>query len=643
VILPPELMLVPIEVRDPTIADECQRVVATLINRWPSLAVTPAREGVESARRNATAREHFTEEVLRVAGAREPGPHTLTRVTDGMVADGGGCSKFLWRRDLWDDRYSIPLAGYEDIRQIEGEKPEGRSPRRTKRGYGASEYLSEVESAKKVGGPPFHWGAVDIRTVYPIPQGGRIGEVLEVSDRPVAPTFRRYRLGYDRGGNIVPQELAERVPIDEAQQAQTGDFYDPLTTRVRFLEHWDDVWCTYLVEGQNYAGQHTARIVDQWQHGYSRHPYFFAPGLFMGWWRNRKVGWSISESKRGLVEYRSYLMTIHAQQAARDTLPPVFAEIPDGAAPVRGTDGLPRTPDRYQLGMTYFGQPGEKRQPMTFPSVAASLKEQIALVTEAIDKLGTPRMDSNLGGVEASGFAINQVLAEARLRYDPLAQSLETMLEEITRFMWHLIRTKVKETVWVYATGKESGWRGMGPDDLRGDVRVEWKLDPTLPSAQLIESRYHVEQVKAGFESQDQAIEEQGRNPDEVRFGRSLDRMRNSEWYQKYEDAYVVSEIGRGDLLAQAQQAAEELASSGSLPPGAGQFLPSQTGNQQQGPTAQGGMGTPGIPDMSKLAISPNGQGAAGVPMQGSVPGGTPGAVVPTQSAAAGLVQPLTG
>ena len=58
------------------------------------------------------------------------------------------------------------------------------------------------------------------------------------------------------------------------------------------------------------------------------------------------------------------------------------------------------------------------------------------------------------------------MLAEAKLRFDPLAQSIERMMDELTRFMWHLIRTKVRETVWVYASGKESGWKGMAPDDL---------------------------------------------------------------------------------------------------------------------------------------------------------------------------------
>jgi len=676
--VPPELRLVPIEIRDPTIADELQRVVATLVNQPPHLTVTPGREGVESAKRNATDREHFTEELLRVAGSREPGPDTLQRAADSVVADGGGVTKFTFARDLWDERYALRLAGYdvadeepesedereERLQAQEDNKPEGRPPRLARGsddGYDGKAYLEKAEDIKKGAGPPFRWTCPDIRTVYPIFQGNDVGEVIEVTTRPVNATFRKYRLGYDENKNIVPEELAERNPVLEAVQPGGGSlaWSDFPSGSVDFIEHWDDEWVSYLVCGRNASGKTTGKIVQQWRHGYGRHPYFFAPGLWMGWWRNRKVGWSVSETKRWMVEYRSYLWTIHAQQAARDTLPPVDVEVPDGAAPIRGDDGRPRTVEQYQIGKMYYGAPGTKRTPWQFPQVAASLREQITLATEAIDKLSIPRLESNLGGMEASGFAINQVLAEARLRYDPLGQSIERMLDEVTRFCWHLIRTKVREKVWVYVAGKKAGWRGMGPQDLKADVRIQWKLDPTLPSAALIESRYHVEQVKAGFESMDQAIEAQGRNPDEVRYGQALDRMRQSEWYQKYEDAFVLGEVGQGDMLDQAQEAqqAEQLAMQGQMgQPG----LPPP--NQPQNgipPNSPAGMGTPGVPDMQKMLMAQNGVGAEGVQLNsggnevpmgangmpgapnGSVPGVGPGVVVPTASAAAGLVQPM--
>lgn len=660
--VPPEVMFVPLEVRDPTIADEIQRVVATLINQPPHLTVTPGREGVESLRRNATEREHWSEEILRVAGAREPGPDTLTRLVDAVAGDGGGCTKFTFANDLWDERYALRLAGYDDDEtalteeeeeELKENKPQGKKPKTKEDGLDARDYLDSVEGRKKEAGPPFRWVCPDIRTVRPVFEGNTIGEVLEVTERPINSTFRKYRLGYDKNKNIVPEDLAERVPPPEGTPPGVGSLVsnDSPSGSVEFIEHWDDQWVSYYVCGQNASGGSTGRIVQQWRHGYGRHPYHFAPGLWMNWWRNRKVGWSVAETKRWLVEYRSYLWTIHAQQAARDTIPPVDVEVPDGAAAIRGDDGTPKISEVYQLGKMYYGVPGTKRVPWQFPQVASSLREQIALVTEAIDRLSVPRIEGNLGGIEASGFAINQVLAEARIRFDPLSKSIEKLLEDVTRFMWHLVRVKVGEKVWVYCGGKQSGWKGLGPNDLKPDVRIEWKLDPTLPSAALIESRYHVEQVKAGFESMDQAIEAQGRNPDEVRFGIALDQMRASDWYKQYEQAYVLAEVGQGDLLEQQKEAeqAEQLAAQGNIQP----QLP---GPQEPGANpalAPGGMGTPQIPDMQKMLMAQGGVGAEGAQLAGAsqvpngptapaTPGGVPGApVVPGPSAAAGLVQPL--
>lgn len=658
--VPKDLRVIDIEIRDPTIADEIQRVVSTLVNQPPQLAVEPGKEGDEAAEINATDREHFTEEVLRIAGRRQPGAPTLTKLADAVAGDGGGCTKLLWMPDLWDERYSLRLSGYDEADEDlskdapKGAKVKRETKRETKRlekegtpAYSSKEYKKESEAAKRASGPPFCWYAVDIRQVYPIYSGGKIGEVLEVSDRPVSATFRRYRLAYDKQNNIVPEELAQPVVADGQSPTGAGDLTDTnRPSTCLWIEHWDDEWVTYYVGGKNRADEYTGQVVDQWRHGYGRHPYFFTIGFMPAYWANRKVGWSISETKRWLVEFRSYLWTLFAQQMARDTLPPVSVEIPEGSRPLRGSDGTAKSTEKYELGKMYYGEPGEKRIPWQFPNTTQSLKDMIALVTDMIDRLSTPRMEQNVSGIEASGFAINQVLAEARLRFDPLATAIEDSLDDITRFLWHLIRTKVGETVWVYgalAKGGE-GWLGLGPKELKGDVRVEWKLDPTLPSAALVESRYWVEQVKAGFASQDQAITAQGRNPDEVRFGQTMDRMRASQWYQTYQEQYVVAQIGRGDLLAKAW-AAQKLAETGQMPgapPGPG--APGAPGAPQNpnavagGAPVPGGMNTPGIPDMAAGQVAPNQQGANGVPLQGSVPGQ---ANIPTQSAAGGVVQPL--
>ncbi len=570
--------LVSMEVHDPTIADEIQRVVATLTVNPPKLTVTSRTAAGDKGQTNATLREHATEEILRSAGQRIPGSDTFTAIVDGASGDGGAWHKLVFDKDTWETRYALTRKQFQT----------------------AAQFDEATEEAKRLDGQPFVWVCCDARTVYPVWQSGRLGEILEVTQRPMSATFRQYRLGQNDSGDIVSEELA------------LGTKSVAATSSVTFLEHWDDTWVSYAVVGKNVKGDPTGQVVQQWQHGYGRLPYFFAPGLWMNHWRNRKVGWSIAEAKRFLVEYRSFLWTLHAQLAARDTLTPLFRALPDTSAPIMGDDGKPVTKEAetWTLGAIYNGLPGEQLAPIPFAPTAASLKEEVALVSEAIEKLESPRVNANIGsGLEGAGFAINQILAEARIRHDPIAQSVERSMEDLTRFMWSLIKNKVKEKVWVYRSGGDSGWIGLGPEDIEAPVSIEWKLDPALPSGKLVEVRMWTERLKDGTAHLDQVIEALGDNPDEIRRGRAIDRMRQSEWYQRLLDMTILQELGRGDLLAMANEA-QQVAMSGQLA------------------AAPSGMGTQGIPDMGQAAA----QGVVNSPNTDT----SPGVVVPQQSAVAG-------
>ncbi|MDE2096744.1 MAG: hypothetical protein KGL39_05800 [Patescibacteria group bacterium] len=588
--IPDRYRLVDVEVRDPAITDETARVVATLSVNPPKLTITPGRPS-DKAQANATLRQHWTEQVLTVAGRRQPGQDTFSAVVDACAGDGAAWTKLVFARDVWDNRYSIRRKDFEDT-------PEASSD---------VQYDTATEDAKKAAGPPFSWVSVDVRTIYPVWQAGKLGEVLEVSQRPRSATFRQYRLGTDKAGNIVPEELAEGTHEAEKQ----------VTDTVTFMEHWTPTTVTYAIDGLNIKGERTGAVVQQWKHGYGQPPYFFAPGLMTNFWRNRKVGWSVGESKRWLVEYLGFLRTIHAQVAARDALPPMFREVPSDAAPLMGEDGTPKERETWQPADIIIGRPGEKIAPLAMPPVSQALTTEIAAIEQKIQALDTPKFAGQISGMEGAGFSISQVLAEGRIRHDPIAQSIERMLVEITRFLWRLMRRKVKETVWVYHDGEgdQGGWLGAGPDDLADDVGIKWELNPETPSSKLVDTRYWTERLQNGTASLDMAIEGLGDNPDEVRIGKAIDQIRASPQYQKFLMEQVFTTVGRGDIIAEAVQAGQ-LAATGVMPGG----------------TGPAGLGTGQIPDMGALATSPNGARAAGTP--GSVPGQPGNETPPMQSAA---------
>jgi hypothetical protein len=582
-------MLVHVDPRDPDITEEAFQQTAILTLERPKLSIVGG-EG-DTAQTVASKLEHFTEETLWECGTREPGSDTMTQVTDATLNDGGGWAKLLWSSDLWSERYGIA------------------SPKSGDPTDAYTSYDKMTEEAKKRAGPPFVWQYVDPRRVYPQWSNGYLCEVLEVSEMPMRSAFRRYRLSRDSQGDIVPEELGQSQNIIEASRN--------MLSSVTFLEHWDDVWVSYAICSQNFNGDQTGYIVKQFKHKYSFGvPYDYAPGLTMNHWRNRKVGWGIGRTKLWLVQYRQYLRAMHAQYVARDLLSPLVTYGDTPAAAVIGDDGLPKETDpTVHPGEILNLPPGRQLQRIQYPD-ASTLEKHMALIDGAIRDLESPRV-TTLSGMEGAGFAISQVLSYSRTRVGPIRHGIESLLKGQTEKLWTLIRERANEKVYVFSGGIDVGsgkaaaeFIGFGPSDLQRPMRIKWEVAAALPTDELMQVRYVTERLNNGTFGLDEAVQSLGDNPDEIRRSKARDRIRASPAYQKWLDAEVFMQAGRGDLLQKAQDA-EQLALSGQVQQGQGpQQLPG-------GPGPGVFEGAPGgVPDLAALSAAPNGAGVNAPPGQ---------------------------
>ena len=585
-------VMVHVDPRDPDIAEEAFQQQAILTLDRPKLSIIGG-EG-DTAQTVASKLEHWTEETFWQCGTRDVGADTMTQVTDSTLNDGGGWSKLLWAADLWRARYDIPSPKSGDTTDT----------------YTA--YDKMTEDAKKKAGPPFVWAYVDPRTVYPQRSGGKLEEVLEVTEMNLRSAFRKYRLGRDINGDIVPEELgAVTVPRDDS----SGTAQSPLT-KVQFIEHWDKTWVSYLIAGKNYHNQDTGYIVKQFKHRYPFGvPYDYAPGLSMSWMRNRKVGWGIGRTKLWLVKYRQYLRAMHAQYVARDLMSPLVTYGDSPAAPVGTGDGLPREQTDLSLhpGEILNLPPGRQLQRIEYAD-AATLEKHMGLIDQAIRDLESPRV-TTLSGMEGAGFAISQILSFTRTRVGPVRHGLEQLLHGQTEKLWCLVRERANEKVWVFFGGENVGsgkdaaqFIGFGPSDLERPMHISWAVQAQLPTDRLMQVRYVTERLNNGTFGLDEAVQEMGDNPDEIRRSRARDRIRQSPAYTKWLDAEVFMQAGRGDLLQKAQDA-EQLALNGQVQAGQPQ-LPGGSGPG----VFEGAPG--GVPDMAALSAAPNGAGMQGPPGQ---------------------------
>jgi hypothetical protein len=349
----------------------------------------------------------------------------------------------------------------------------------------------------------------------------------------------------------------------------------------------------------------------------------------MNWWRNRKVGWGIGRTKLWLVQYRQYLRAMHAQYVARDLLSPLVTYGETPAAAIIGDDGLPKETDTtVHPGEILNLPPGRQLQRIQYPD-AATLEKHMALIDGAIRDLESPRV-TTLSGMEGAGFAISQVLSYSRTRVGPVRHGIESLLKGQTEKLWALIRDRANEKVYVFSGGVDVGsgkaaaeFIGFGPKDLERPMRIKWEVQAQLPTDEMIMARYAHERLAAGTYGKDEAVTYLGDNPDEIRRSIARDRIRSSPAYEKWLDAEVFMEAGRGDMLQKAQDA-EQMALGGQLggatPPG---LPPGGPPGQQPQPGVfeGGGPGAGGVPDLGSLAAAPNGAGVGPPPYQQVVQG----------------------
>lgn len=638
--IPDECRRVSIDVRDPTVRDETNRVVATITHNQPTWHVAAGNES-DRAIRAATRLEYWTAATIWAAGKRNAGAHAFHTVSDATIGDGSGWSKFLFVADLWEERWRLGRA-YRDALDGLDEDADDAADKRRKL---AEEFDEESEMAKKRAGPPFVWRPVDVLSIFPVWDGHVLTEMLEVSERQTIRVLGEYGLN---AIDLLPAQVTHAGPAISEEEA-----LDRLGDTMTFIEHWDDTYRTYLITGSGTSTMGaSAKIVEQKEHEYGRVPYFWAPGPMPNYWTGRKVGYSVGDSKSSLVNYMSWLLTMSTQDMVTQLSRPMFIERPESAEPLIGDNKEPveTKTTNWALGELREMGPGSRVTGAPLEPIAPALKDMVSLVEARIQQLNTPTVSGDIGGgLQGAGFAINQVLTEAKTRHDPYIKALEAMLEEITLFLWSLAAKKVQEGIWVSYDSKPTmgkppltQWVAIDEDDLKRVVGVRVQIDPELPSAQLVKSRWLTELEQARRINHDAAIEEEGRNPDEVRRGLIMDEMRDGPLYKAMSMQEVLYEIGEGDLLERlAKQAAdtgtplgmpsdmvEELirqqqmvALYQQLQAGMAQPTVQPTTNGMAGPAQAGPMGEPMPQDQGNLSLSPQGTQVAPVGMPGATSG----------------------
>ena len=605
--------------KDPTLTEERDRVVAALISEPPKLTLTPADESRGLDQVKTTEIERWTMQAIAEAGSRVMGQELNEMMICGSVSDGAGWAKMVYDKHLWENVWNVSETetyrtrkgsddevGPEEIDELPLDQIETK-----KRSRKSRDYLDERERVKKGAGVPISIISVDAACVFPVWNGTELVEVLEITERPVLEVLSQYGIADDGQTGLYGQ------PMSLAESSQ-------YTRTCRFLEHWNCHYVTYMLE---YGGEQ--RELAQIRHNYGFVPYYVAFGRMSNWWRGRKKGDGIGQSRLGLIKYRQYIWDLVVNIAGQSAGTPIVHTMPDVGESLEGETNEPKEEETLiQLAGMLQARPGEDYRALVMPGVPDSIRDLLQILNAMIDRTGVPRINANVGGgLEGAGYAVAQILTEIRTALNAYVLHLQQAYTRMTRDFWKLLRDHLPdEKIYVLYTPEnprsnvdKAKWLYVIPEeDLTDSYGVRWEINPEPPTASIVKSRYWAELLQAQMAYPDQAREALGFNPSEVRRGLLAERLRNEGVLKDYELKVVMEKLRMGDLI---RKAAQQMAQGGEFP---GPQDPMAMGMGAPLGQVPGGMapGAPMIPDPAMLSMVPGGAGAA--PQMGGFGQGVP-------------------
>lgn len=525
------------EVRAPIAHQIVEHMVGTLTADPLTVTVPPATER-EEAQEQASKIERFTSAAL-IKLEVQSDTDVVDKFVETLIADGHGCLKMLYAPQLWRGFPRRDRKGNEDERT----------------------YSRRAEDWKRNRPLPIVWQWCDPLTVYPMWSDYGLEAVLETDARdPLS-------LHPDRW-NVFKLDV-QNLSRMKAAEGDTG--------KIRFRQLWTRDTLTYAVEDT---------VVHHQKHAYQAPPYAYAYGLGAASVEPQRAGLSCLWPIRHLLPYLDRLLSQKATAIRMWCWPtPVFrqtnlaqvAATGDGVPPLREIEIRPGVPvSLYQDEEITF---------LTWQGNGPDADEQIRLIMSMVERAG---LADSMYGVSAgeSGYAINQLIAAARMRFKPIVAHAERSLAAQVCTLWDIIEYQAKQTMYVYGGARgQRGWIGLSPDDLAGYRQVEIKLNPLMPTDTYARASQAINLKQAGIWSLQRAQEYTGvEQPDEEFRRILLDELKREPAVRQV----IVQEAAKrlGLKLAQGNLTPEKLQSAYPNMSPAGQQVVAQT-MQQTAPAGQ--------------------------------------------------------
>lgn len=577
-------------IRTPKAHQIIERMTGTLTTNPIEIKVPPAANTAK-ANAQSSKMEKWTKLALEQL-QKQAGQDNIERFVEHLLADAHACWRLLYARNYWQGQGNYPTR-----RKIESDAEFDRRarhwyPKRNK-GETGEDYDKRTEHWKKGRPLPISWSTLDPLTVYPMFSEMGLVCVLESDKRDVA-TLRPDQWQLKKAS----PELWELLRGKADGQGQ-----------VEFTQLWHRKERVYAVNGE---------IVDRQKHQYGAPPYIYGMGIGTTSNEAGKMAVSVLYPLRYILPAFD---TVLSQKLTASSLYAWPTPIWKASKDRFGDDGNPTEGKELVPGETMTLWPDEEIGFLEWRGSVPDLDELIVMLDSMIKEAGLASVLHGVGQAGESGYRLNQLIAAARTKFKPIIAHTERALEQLIHALWDIVEFQIQEPVYLYSKGKgkgESGWIGLGPDDLDGYRQVEVKLSPIMPTDAYARSSMTINQVKTGLLDVRTALEDLGREqPEEI-----MDALLADEWKRDPRVKAVLIEeaikrmkikIGKSKEIA----VSELIQLLPSLPPAFQQAVMMVLQGQGQPP---GAGGQPGQPGGGRPGLRPPAVGVTAAPGVAAVP-----------------------
>jgi len=550
-------------VKTPVAYQLVQNMVGTLMADPLTIKVPPATQ-TEKAQAASSKIEAFTTVALE-AIQRTMDEDVIERYVECLIADGHACMRCLYAPQLWQE---FPTRGKDEDEE---------------------DYNKRTDDWKHGRPLPIALTWVDPLSVYPV--WGELGleAVLEDDWRDPLSLYGRadkFNLVKDR------PELFELAMSKGENKGM-----------VRFSQLWTKGSLTYAINDEViHFDKNPQGIV----------PYVYTMGNRTSSRKRGRMGLSMLYPMQNLIPYLDRLLSQKASAIRIWCWPTPIVRV----RPLAGDDPQkPRTIEiRPGQAVTLFE--GEEISFLTWEGSGPDIDGMVGLIMNMIERAGLADSLYGIGSGESSGYAINQLIGAARMKFKPIVLHGERGIAQLCKIIWDIIEYQIGQEVFVYGWGKHAGWISLGPKDLKGYRSVEVNLNPLLPTDAYARSSKTINEVRAGLRSVRSGMEQVGiEDPEAERNQILVEQYLQSPNVQELLTREAVKKWGVIQRQGQSMALEELMEIAPHLPPALQQALKMAMmgmGNPNQAPGQPDG-NQPGMPSAAVMA-APGVQAAPGAP-----------------------------